>query len=64
MAENSARVVRWDIVPDGIRMRMWIDDLSGRHLCVAELALGTEYLAGVMRQVRDDAARKAQSALF
>lgn len=64
MSENSARVVRWDIEDDGIRMRMWIDDITGRHLCCAELALGTEYLAGVMRQVKEDAARRAQSLLF
>lgn len=64
MAENSARVVRWDITPNGIRMRMWIDDLSGRHLCVAEMDLGTEYLCGVVRQVNEHLAREAQRSLF
>jgi hypothetical protein len=61
---NRANVVRWDIHPNGILMRMWIDDETGRHLTTAELNLGTEYLAGVMRQVEDDVARRAQSALF
>lgn len=41
---NLAQVVRVTAYPHGVRVRLWIDDESARHLAVAELEIPKSYL--------------------
>jgi len=37
---NQAMIVRADVDQAGLRLRLWIDDESGRHVTTAELIIG------------------------
>jgi hypothetical protein len=56
---NRAHAVRTDATEHGVRVRLWIDDVEGRHLTVAELELPGGFLVGWLRAV-DRESQKAQ----
>jgi hypothetical protein len=41
---NTAQIVRTEVSPTGVTMKLWIDDDLGRHVTVCELTLGKKAL--------------------
>lgn len=37
---NEATIVRADVDSAGLKLRLWIDDESGKHVTTAELSIG------------------------
>jgi hypothetical protein len=64
VSDCRATVVKAETSEEGISLRLWVDDERGRHLAVAEMDLSMSYLTALVRTVKEDLARKAQSALF
>lgn len=60
---NEGRIVRADVDEDGVRIRVWVDDETGRHLTVCECRIGDAQLSTWYREL-DAAQHDAQQYQF
>lgn len=60
---NRASVVRCDPGESGVMLRLWIDDETGRHVAVCELALGEKTMRTYLIAVREEQQDAAQYQL-
>lgn len=60
---NEAKVVRWEADTIGVRLRLWIDDEDGHHVCVAEMGIEEEAMIAWARAIVHEQNRGAQYML-
>lgn len=60
---NEASIVRTNATPEGVKLRLWVDDPDGRHVCVAEIFLEDERLVRWHRYILTEQNRAEQQTL-
>lgn len=58
---NSVQVVRATADPDGIELRLWVDDERAKHVCVATMRIGRKTLAVWLTDVEEEHCMAGQS---
>ena len=63
---NQGMIVRVEVDTEGVMLRLWIDDETGRHLAVAEVAIAPQDLYGWVGAYEEAnyAAYQAEEAMF
>lgn len=57
---NKAEIVRWEADTIGVRLRLWVDDEDGHHVCVAEMGIEDTALIAFARAITAEQNRGAQ----